>query len=64
MKLDIRTVEPSQLKAELLRLRDVEKMDFLENLIGMDGRRGWSRRGLHALFHIYRKTRKSALFHN
>ena len=36
MKLDIRTVEPSQLKAELLRLRDVEKMDFLENLIGMD----------------------------
>ena len=36
MKLDIRTVEPSLLKAELLRLRDVEKMDFLENLIGMD----------------------------
>ncbi len=36
MKIDIRTVEPSQLKAEMLRLRNEEKMDFLENLIGMD----------------------------
>lgn len=50
MKLDIRTVEPSQLKAELLRLRDVEKMDFLENLIGMDwGEEG----GLGVVYMLY-----------
>ena len=36
MKLEITIIEPSKLRAELLRLRDVEKMDFLENLVGMD----------------------------
>ena len=36
MTLDIKTIEPSLLKAELLRLRNEEHMDFLENLIGMD----------------------------
>lgn len=36
MKLDIQTIEPSALKAELLRLRDEEHMDFLEDLVGMD----------------------------
>lgn len=50
MKLDIRTVEPSQLKAELLRLRDQENMDFLENLIGMDwGEEG----GLGVVYMLY-----------
>lgn len=36
MKLDIKTIEPALLRTELRRLRDEERMDFLENLIGMD----------------------------
>lgn len=50
MKLEITTIEPLKLKAELLRLRDVEKMDFLENLVGMDwGEEG----GLGVVYMLY-----------
>ena len=59
MTLDIRTIEPSLLKAELLRLRDEEHMDFLENLIG---RR--TRRYLHAAVHDHGQTCKPALLDN
>jgi len=33
---EIKYIEPSQLRDEMLRLRNEKKMDFLENLIGMD----------------------------
>jgi NADH-quinone oxidoreductase subunit C/D len=52
MKLDIRKVEPSQLKAELQRLKNEEKMDFLENLIGMD----WGEEGGLGVVYMLRST--------
>ena len=42
MTLDIKTIAPSELRTELIRLKDQEKMDFLVNLIGMD----WGEEGL------------------
>lgn len=52
MTLDIRTIEPSLLKAELLRLRDEEHMDFLENLIGMD----WGEEGGLGVIYMLQST--------
>ena len=52
MTLDIRTIEPSLLKAELLRLRDEEHMDFLENLIGMD----WGEEGGLGVVYMLQST--------
>ena len=60
MTLDIRTIEPSLLKAELLRLRDEEHMDFLENLIGMD----WGEEGGLGVVHDHGQTCKPALLDN
>ena len=46
MTLDIQTIEPSALHAEMLRLRQEKKMDFLVNLIGMD----WGEEGLGVIY--------------
>ena len=49
MTLDIQTIEPSALHAEMLRLRQEKKMDFLVNLIGMD----WGEEGRHLYARVY-----------
>ena len=46
MTLDIKTIAPSELRTELIRLKDQEKMDFLVNLIGMD----WGEEGLGVIY--------------
>src|SRR5574344_1186718 len=55
---EIRYIEPAALRKEMLRLRNEEKMDFLESLTGMD----WgvpaeddapgTRRGLGVVYHL------------
>ena len=46
MTLDIKTIAPSELRTELIRLKDQEKMNFLVNLIGMD----WGEEGLGVIY--------------
>lgn len=46
MTLDIKTIASSELRNEMLRLRNEQKMDFLVNLIGMD----WGEEGLGVIY--------------
>ena len=46
MTLDIRTIAPSELHEEMLRLKTERQMDFLVNLVGMD----WGEEGLGVIY--------------
>ena len=46
MTLDIKTIAPSELHAEMVRLKKERQMDFLVNLIGMD----WGEEGLGVIY--------------
>jgi NADH-quinone oxidoreductase subunit C/D len=48
MKLEIKTINPTELHDELLRLRQEEGMDFLECLTGMD----WGEEGLGVVYQL------------
>jgi NADH-quinone oxidoreductase subunit C/D len=50
--LDSRTVAPSELRAEMERLRHSEGMDFLVNLTGMD----WGEEGLGVIYQLENTT--------
>ena len=46
MTLEFKTIAPAELHAEMLRLKNEQKMDFLVNLIGMD----WGEEGLGVIY--------------
>ncbi|MBP3775325.1 MAG: NADH-quinone oxidoreductase subunit C [Bacteroidaceae bacterium] len=46
MTLEITTIAPAELHAEMLRLKEERKMDYLRNLIGMD----WGEEGLGVIY--------------
>lgn len=52
MNLDIREIAPAELHSEMVRLRNEEGMDFLENLIGMD----WGEEGGLGVVYMLRNT--------
>lgn len=52
MTLDIRQIAPKELHAEMLRLKNACKMDFLVNLIGMD----WGEEGLGVVYMLESTT--------
>lgn len=51
-QIEPKNVAPAELRAEMERLKNEEKMDFLENLVGMD----WGEEGLGVIYQLESTT--------